>query len=180
MFHFNCIAGMRRTDYETLSGIDRRWMCGNCLNDVFPFNHLVDSNEYMAAISESWYNVPTPNLEELDAMRFIPFETDEDIHNALNEIDPDANFFTENIKKTVKGCHVLLEDQFNTKYETFKVSTGKMLSMLRLNIRSIAKNLHYLRNLRIFLTYTFNTGYTGTYNWKPIHWFSTGISLFIS
>ena len=66
MFHFNCIAGMRRTDYETLSGIDRRWMCGNCLNDVFPFNHLVDSNEYMAAISESWYNVPTPNLEELE------------------------------------------------------------------------------------------------------------------
>ena len=97
----------------------------------------------MAAISESWYNVPTPNLEELglDAMRFIPFETDEDIHNALNEIDPDANFFTENIKKTVKGCHVLLEDQFNTKYETFKVSTGKMLSMLHLNIRSIAKIL---------------------------------------
>ena len=103
MFHFNCIAGMRRTDYETLSGIDRRWMCGNCLNDVFPFNHLVDSNEYMAAISESWYNVPTPNLEELDAMRFIPFETDEDIHNALNEIDPDANFFTENIKKLLKA-----------------------------------------------------------------------------
>ena len=102
-FHFNCIADMRRTDYETLSGIDRRWMCGNCLNDVFPFNHLVDSNEYMAAISESWYNVPTPNLEELDAMRFIPFETDEDIHNALNEIDPDANFFTENIKKLLKA-----------------------------------------------------------------------------
>ena len=155
MFHFNCIAGMRRTDYETLSGIDRRWMCGNCLNDVFPFNHLVDSNEYMAAISESWYNVPTPNLEELDAMRFIPFETDEDIHNALNEIDPDANFFTENIKKTVKGCHVLLEDQFNTKHETFKVSTGKMLSMLHLNIRSIAKNLHYLRNYLQLLAHEF-------------------------
>ena len=151
-FHLKCVPYAARKGCKLLSRELKLWTCQNCLNNVLPFNHLADSDEFMAAISENWFCDSIPAIVELENLNYNPFDYNTiGLHSVMEDVDQDINFFKEAISRAAGECNITLEEQFNTMYEKFKISSGKMLSMLHLNIRSIAKNLHHLRNYLLMI-----------------------------
>ena len=144
-----------------------QWLCQNCFNNVFPFNNLKDSNDFIAAISENWFNDPLPNVTEMGVLTFNLFDLDNDEHRStrvLEDADPDTNFFKETLNKTAAKCYITLEEEFNNIYNHYNLSSDRLLSLLHLNVRSIAKNLDHLRNYLKLLTHEFAIiGFTETW-----------------
>ena len=124
-----------------------KWYCINCIEEVFPFTNLEDSDfikELHAKTKMSYVNL-------MDKV-FDPFTVNETMHDILlNDVDPDINYFnTTNLISNVKCCDYYTEDDFNKKCTNI-LSKYNMFSLIHLNIRSARKNLgtfeNYLQNL---------------------------------
>src|SRR5688572_12296475 len=77
------------------------WLCVNCLNDIFPFNYIVNNNEYLSSICGT--NCPDQIIgpdrysKFTENKKLVVFPEDLDNRSILNHngIDPDANLFAD-------------------------------------------------------------------------------------
>ena len=108
---------------------------------MFPFNHISDDEEFIVAISESW-TCDTVSYNELKQQHklFTPFDLNESENTPLYDIDPDIQFYANQISTSLHKCDYYLEDGFNKSLSSIDLS-GKCISLLHINIRSAVKNL---------------------------------------
>ena len=138
-YHANCI-GLAKNDVQN---IDKTiWSCLVCNASLFPFNGLIEDEEFMGVINNS-----TLDIRDIDGMLFAPFEiNDTDIHQ-LDQIDPDGNYFNEFDQIVNTECKYHTEDSFLKQNDINKAQ----FSMLHLNIRSMHKNINQFNiNMQMF------------------------------
>jgi len=76
-------------------------MCINCSEHTFPFNHFIDNDEFLQALSENLLNCNNISFKILNEKIFNPFEINEGNNNiSLFDIDPDFQYFSD-----VNQCH---------------------------------------------------------------------------
>ena len=141
LYHINCLN-------NSLNINDPQWLCHLCIEDIFPFSGLNDT-EFQAGIYECNDNSRV-SIIELQEKVFDAFQfNDHNVH--LMDADPDINYFNDIAAlSNLACCEYFTEDTFNTKHNQL-IPDNNHLSIIHLNIRSAVKNLHefnsYLNNL---------------------------------
>ena len=141
--HLNCLPSVGQTDSIYENRQSEKWLCTNCTQNEFPFNHFIDDIEFKDALSEYWFKFSnTFSFGDLERLEFCPFEiNDDNSYTSVFETDPDLQYFNNNTAlSNVKQCDYYLEGSFNKKV-TQKGLCDNQFSMLQLNIRSVPKNL---------------------------------------
>lgn len=75
------------TDFVIRSDI-----CGNCIENNFPFNHLSDDNHFIKCLTECRVTLPQADGTHRNDTEFDPFDfSNADIISPLFNVDPDIN-----------------------------------------------------------------------------------------
>ena len=150
--HLRCLSNVDKTQsiYERRESYT--WYCCKCSENIFPYNHLHDDEEFLDALAENWevFNgVPFEMLRRQDKL-FLPFDLNENFNNPLTETDPDLQYYSSQCNTILNSCDYYLEDCLNKKIDDLKICEDSF-SLLHTNIRSASKNLsrfdEYLSNL---------------------------------
>ena len=129
------------------------WMCIECVESVFPFNHLDDDADFRSAVSNNISMTSEVTLDSLNDKIFNPFEDyDQDNGLPLIDVDPDLQFFNDINLANIQGmCDYFIEDTFMKKMSQLLLQR-ECFSLVHLNIRSMSKHLGeftvYLHSLR--------------------------------
>ncbi len=148
--HIKCLYNVDKTSSIYTERMTNCWICTICSENIFPFNHYANNDEFLHVLSENVYSYNNVSFEILNEKIFNPFELNEG-NNALPlfDIDPDIQYFNE-INQCYGVSDYFLEDTFVKKCSALSVHT-KCFSIIHMNIRSMSKNLdafvHYLSNL---------------------------------
>ena len=149
-YHSKCITIIPE-EIAQINANASEWLCGTCLTDIFPFNHIEDHEDYSKVLHDMFHT--TSNLCFLSDKIFSPIDLNHDLneYDMLKDLDPDVNFYN-NIEHTITSkCKYYFEDMFNR--EINENLSNDFLSMIHLNIRSAQKNLNdfesYLHTLEI-------------------------------
>ena len=149
--HVTCLPNITKLDQLYAKDQKSNWICLKCIQEIFPFNHIDNDNDFIKYVSESCEEFKTIPLDILKDMSFNPFELNEDsTFSSLPSLDPDQNYFNENIYHI--NSNYYLESDFNKLYQKqYKNSDG--ISLVHVNIRSLLKNMNnfelYLDGLEI-------------------------------
>lgn len=120
------------------------WSCCLCNSEMFPFNGLIDDNEFELAINELAIQLPSYSLSDLDKKLFNPFEFDVDDDNFI-DIDPDVNYFA-NSNMQYSQSSYYTDEKFNSTVSNSDQSMNEAFSLFHINIRSMPKNIDKLYN----------------------------------
>lgn len=153
-YHIKCLPNVDRTDTIYTERKINEWMCINCSEHTFPFNHFIDNDEFLQALSENLRNCNNISFKILNEKIFNPFEINEGNNNiSLFDIDPDFQYFSD-VNQCYEVSDYFLEDTFVNKCS--QLSVGKCFSIIHMNIRSMSKNLdafvNYLPNLDLLFS----------------------------
>ena len=90
-----CIDSKCNADSIYLKKNTETWFCKNCVQSIFPFNHLDDDLEFLNVLSDnnSHERVPLPDILNESNKLFIPFELNDNENLQIDEIDPDLQFY---------------------------------------------------------------------------------------
>ena len=125
-FHRNCTCYSR---YETASV---HWSCPNCNNEIFPFSHYENDDDFYSAIFDLWSDNCSINFEHLNTLCYSPFATnDEKYHIPIHDHDPDFHYFNHVSQQYNMNCNYFLEETFMQ-----AVPPKSDMSFIHLNIRS--------------------------------------------
>jgi hypothetical protein len=115
------------------------WLCPTCIDEIFPFVHIVDDNLYFKLIADLQTQCYDLSFEKLNSLVFNPFEiNDTNEIFPLTDIDPDLNYFN-NLEGFSTHCSYYLSDKFNNECQKLCINQDS-LSLLHQNIRSLPKN----------------------------------------
>ena len=150
--HLNCLPLVTKSDSIYKDRIGNIWFCTICSMGLYPFNHFFDDEDFMLAIADSWISqdkVPLTDFSVRD-MLFTPFDLNESQNSPLHDIDPDLQYYTNQIGNQLTSCDYHLEAGFNKHVSNLKIN-DECLSMVHVNARSAVKNLNsfdcYFSNL---------------------------------
>ena len=140
--HINCLPYVKKDDAIFKERESNVWFCTVCTADIFPFNHLDDSEEFILALSESWHTDEITRFENLTLQEklFTPFDLNVEDSSPLSEVDPDLQFYLNQCSSSQQQGDYYLEDTFNKKISHLD-KNSMCVSMIHLNIRSATKNL---------------------------------------
>ena len=153
-FHRKCLPNFDEKDYDYAKDTNNLWSCSICNINNFPFNIIDDNEEF---IKQSSNNVSisllNSNFDLIDKI-LNPDELNREIQDQyLNDIDPDLNFFTQELADTLNSSNYTSVDIINKKLFDMK---NPGFSVLNLNIRSAPKNLHSLKIMLENLKHNFS------------------------
>ena len=142
LVHIRCLPFIDKNDSIYKNRRTDVWFCTKCTNDIFPFNHYDDNEEFLIALSDSWQGSGTVPFDKLsvDEKIFVPFEINENCDSPLDDIDPDLQYYVNNCNPTLNSSDYYLEESFNKKLSQLNIKQG-CVSMIHLNIRSAVKNM---------------------------------------
>ena len=152
MYHVRCIDNAAQ-DNSMFN--KNNWLCKFCTSSIFPFNHVDENDEFIAAISEESIKCEVVTLESLEGKMFNPFELNEqDSSFSLCDADPDLQFYDYNRHiNSLVNCKYYLENNFSDNCKAVGVDE---FSIIQLNVRSIPINLQhfelFMSNLNIHFT----------------------------
>jgi hypothetical protein len=137
-YHFKCII----PDEGTLT---TPWYCPSCSDNLFPYNHIQENDEFNSVLAENWCNFVKFPFTDLSQLQFNVLEWNNDQSLVpLVEIDPDLQYYNDiNTFNSLNQCDYYLDDSFRNKF-TLNEFTENSFSLMHLNIRSIPKNLDKL------------------------------------
>ena len=141
-YHIACLpySSQNITDYGQIE----RWMCFQCTETEFPFNHFESDSLFLESLSEYWYKNKHFPFKKFEHYEFNPFELNEtDSLLNINSSDPDLQYFNDQSFVNTINCDYYLENGFVSK--TSKLCTYDCFSLFHLNIRSVPKNLSQLK-----------------------------------
>ena len=144
-YHIKCV-NINRDDV-----VDSLWYCTLCVQEIFPFNHLDNDDDFYATVMEGVVECPY-RLHEIGNKVFLPFEINDSFDTQFSEIDPDYHFYT-NVHFTVNmKCDYYFEDHFRQKNG---FTDSSQLSPFHLNIKSLSKHYDELDTYMNCLEYKF-------------------------
>ena len=113
-----------------------------CTKDIFPFNGIDEDDDFLEILAELQETEPLIPLNILMDQNkiFNPFELNEELDLPVIDSDPDVQFYNSHCNNSLHSCDYYLEDSLNKNITDLNLSSG-CLSMVHMNIRSIAKNL---------------------------------------
>ena len=113
--HKQCIAFISVLDYIKFNE-DRNWISILCLENVFPFYHIIDDTDFNDCFQRRPLNGFGISLDELNERRNDScFEISEDhVSDPLHDVDPDAQFY-QNIPNLHNGSNFYDSESFNNK-----------------------------------------------------------------
>ena len=140
--------------YTNIENVDD-WICLQCNESIFPYNHIEDDEDFVLCLSDHWRVTVGSDIKELKEKIFNPFEVNSG-KSILPMFDCDPDFHYYNLMcSSLSSCDYYLEDSFNARCEDLSL-TSDCFSLLHSNIRSIPKNLYdlelFLSGLRIRFT----------------------------
>ena len=153
-YHVACLPYSLQNDTD----IDQieKWLCFQCAESVFPFNHIESDSLFLESISEYWSKNQNFPFHKLEHYEFNPFELNEaDFMANLHNSDPDLQYFNDQSYINAINCDYYLEDGFAQKSSKLCVN-DKGFSLMHLNIRSVPKNLSQFYNYSQGLKFTFS------------------------
>ena len=108
------------------------------INTLLPFQNLND-NEF-ETLNDPTIRQSYPDMDRLSQLRFIPFETNQNIAFSGNNADLDSSFNTNKIQ-----CEYYLPEDFKKRIECENIQAK--FSIMHLNIRRISNKFDSLKNL---------------------------------
>ena len=196
--HINCLPFVNKNDSLYTERHASEWYCITCSEDIFPFNHLCEEEDFILAISDYWHIDETVPFNDLNIQEklFTPFDLNENENVPLYDIDPDIQFYRNQCNTSLPNCDYHLEDSFNKKISNLKIKDN-CISMTHVNIHSANENLGKFEMYLSNLNHTFPIigvseswlkdhnvdtcnmhGYQSEHNFRPIKR-GGGVSLFI-
>ena len=151
--HRNCTL-FCKNDFNDRFEISQAWSCQLCNAEIFAYNHIEDDNMFFNAIHELRLDRPLLNNVYIeDNLVFNPFEMNEEDNDfPCADIDPDSLYFNRLGFQLNSNCNYYNEDEFNSRMTNMNTPRDA-ISMIHLNIRSIAANLTnflaYLENIQL-------------------------------
>ena len=148
VYHLKCIT-LNKEDQQFYLSISNEWMCSNCHIELFPFNCIDETDEYLQYVCPEIYPIAMSDY------LFSPFELNEQNTNLpIYEADPDLHFY-DNLN--INGrCQYYIEESFNKEISTSNIHTGITLSIIHANMRSVQKNLSDFENYLKLLHHSFS------------------------
>jgi hypothetical protein len=71
-----------------------KWLCFQCAESIFPFNHFDTDSLFLESLSEFWRKNHNFPFQKLERYEFNPFELNEnDSLLNINNSDPDLQYF---------------------------------------------------------------------------------------
>jgi hypothetical protein len=98
------------------------------INTLLPFQNLNDNES--ETLNDPTIRQSYPDMDRLSQLRFIPFETNQNIAFSGNNVDLDSSFNTNKIQ-----CEYYLPEDFKKRIECENIQAK--FSIMHLNIRSI-------------------------------------------
>ena len=153
--HIKCLNQVTKKNELYTKKDDNNWICTCCSSRIFPFNHYDDDLDFLMAVSgssEKYMHLPF-NLLKNQNIIFQPLDLNEDDGiSPLDNIDPDLQYYINQIKNKTKNCDYHFETSFNKLFKKAKID-NEPFSIIHENIRSIPKNLdkfiNYLMNIEL-------------------------------
>jgi hypothetical protein len=152
-FHRTCLPLISRDDFTHLYD-SNGWICCICTGYIFPFNHYDDDDEFINAVSETWFISGLYTLSDLDDKLFSPFDFDQDVNDIYENADPDTNFFN-NQNISLKSSDYYCDRKFNDQVVPH-IQSGNPFSFLSYNIRSASKNIDSFTTYLELFNYSFS------------------------
>ena len=156
LVHIRCLPFIDKNDSVYTNRHTDVWYCTECTNEIFSYNHYIDNEDFMIAISDSWQSTEGVPFDQLtaDDKIFVPFEINESDNTPLHDVDPDLQFYVNHCNPSANGSDYYLENSFNKKITQMNIKQG-CVSMIHLNIRSVSKNLDKLESFLANLNHEF-------------------------
>ena len=112
--HLNCLPNVSRNDSIYINRNDDDWYCINCVQIIFPFNHIEEDSTFLEVLSESWsaYSIPL-NITNNKHKLFSPFEFNKSDSLPMHDVDPDVNFYQSVCNNPLNSCDYYFEKTFN-------------------------------------------------------------------
>ena len=139
-YHMKCLT-IVPVEIDYLKENSSEWLCETCLSENLPFNNIENQNEFLDTIF--CLNHTGNHFCQISEKIFNPIELNEDYNeiDALNDVDPDLNFYN-GLQQSINNCKYYLEDVFNEEYNNSP--NNEHFSMLHMNIRSVKRHLGQL------------------------------------
>ena len=148
IFHVNCLPNMM----EIMDAGYLNWLCNYCTGTEFPFNNVMDDNDFIVNMNEFFGNEKFMTLEQISFNPFNNSHDEDEFNEPLLDIDPDLQYFNNfaNLQNYGENCHYYVEDSFNAKVKETNIIP---VSLFHLNVRSLQKHFddveYYITNLQI-------------------------------
>ena len=154
--HLSCLQNVSTVDSIYIDRATSIWLCPKCVGNELPFNHFIENDEFIQAISENWKTLSNFPCSRVQGLDFNPFEiNDDEILLPINQNDPDIQYFNDStVLQNIGSCDYYLEDTFVNKCTDLSINENS-LSLMQFNIRSIPKNLDKLENYLAGLRFSF-------------------------
>jgi hypothetical protein len=123
------------------------WSCPICIENFFPYHNIENSEDFVSAQIE----MNNFNIDIANNVLFDPFDFNDD-GGALDDIDPDGNYFNIHATHITENCKYKYPNQLTN--EIKKINSN--FSTMHLNIRSIKKNFTDLNTLLNNLDHPFS------------------------
>ena len=107
--HKNC-TNLLKIDIDEILNLNRSWSCLHCNDTNFPFNSILDENDFYLSLPISINHDILAKIATNKA--FNPFEINEDLDPA-NDVDPDMNFFNQYSNVSNINSIYYLENDFS-------------------------------------------------------------------
>ena len=149
--HKNCTLFTKNEYHDFIISGSPDWTCQNCVESIFPFNHIIDDNVFFGCLLELCYDCSLFYPDYVQPKIFYPFDlNDEKDYIPCSDIDPDSCYCNDLSYTIQMNSNYYHEDSFNHFLaKSFKY--GETFSMMHLNKRSIQSKLskldQYMANL---------------------------------
>ena len=148
-YHINCLPCISKNDSIYMERNLSQWICTRCSQDIFPFNHCEDDDDFIESLSGLWNIKPTNSFSKASDKLFLPFELNTSTNSPLCDVDPDLNLYCNFHNTYLPPCDYYSEDTFNSLCKNNTI-VDSQLSLIHSNIRSFPSNLNsFISYLRI-------------------------------
>ena len=138
--HAKCLPLYTTADITYANNISNCWTCPPCLSNLFPFYAL----ETQEDLNNHIHTRNHLDIQTLEAMLFNPFELNND-DDIIDDLDPDLNFYHDNINNITSTCKYLYPDALSTIARNWTQAAN--LSFLHVNARSLNRSFDHLNTL---------------------------------
>ena len=133
IYHLNCIT-LNKADQDYFLLLND-WVCCQCRSEIFPFVNIDDDEIYDECVCHFSHSTARDSI-------FTPFELNENNRElAIDDADPDLNYYQEINHILTSKCNYYHEESFNKELVQTNITQLNNFSMCHVNIRSAKKNL---------------------------------------
>ena len=112
--HKNCTLLTKNEYHDFIISGSPDWTCQNCVESIFPFNHIIDDNVFLGCLLELPYDYCLFYPDYVQPKIFYPFDlNDEKDHIPCSDIDPDSCYYNALSYTIQMNSNYYHEDSFN-------------------------------------------------------------------